>query len=153
MIKLSVVSAGSLVGGLLALCISSNALADQANGTFENYSKIKPSRVAGETLETLNSYKRSCPECVLVARDVAKMRVQNCKTAATEDSVIAGDPIYAYLNGIRMVLSTRGGYSSPLYTSARQIVEKNVDCQNSDSWIERSQKVLTQTFNNGQPLS
>ena len=155
MSKPNLIRVGIIAGGVLALGISSNSVAAELKTkTYtDNYSKIQPSRIAGETPETLRAYKQSCPECVLVARDVAKMRQQSCADkTASEDTAIAGDPVYAYLNGVRMVLSTRGGYNSPLYTSARQIVEANVNCLNAQDWIDRSQHVLTQTFNNGQPL-
>lgn len=143
--------AGALAIGVLMLT-GGNALANTAT-SFENYSKVKPERIAGETAETLRAYKSGCPDCVKVASDIASMRQKFCADRnANVDTAIAGDPVYAYLNGIRMVLSSRGGYNSPLYSSARQILEANVDCVNSQSWIDRSQKVLTQTFNNGQPL-
>ncbi|EOC0011615.1 hypothetical protein ACI0X9_003300 [Cronobacter turicensis] len=143
--------AGALALG--ALILTSLEIQADTVISFENYSKIKPARIAGETPETLRAYKAGCPDCVKVASDIASMRQKFCADRnANIDTAIAGDPVYAYLNGIRMVLSSRGGYNSPLYSSARQILEANVDCVNSQSWIDRSQKVLTQTFNNGQPL-
>lgn len=151
--KVKVFYPALIAGGILSLFISAGTQANQNAGKFENYSKVQPARIAGETEETLRAYKQGCPECVLVAKDVAAMRQQSCADRnASIDSSIIGDPVYAYLNGVRMVLSTRGGYYSPLYTSARQIVEANVDCVNAQSWVDRSQKVLTQTFNNGKPL-
>lgn len=146
---------GVIAGGLFSLCVSFGSFATVFNPTTktDNLSKVQYPRIAGETPETLQAYKQGCPDCVKVAKDVSKMRQQYCADRnASVDTAIAGDPVYAYLNGVRMVLSTRGGYNSPLYTSARQIVEANVDCTNSQDWVDRSQHVLTQTFNNGQPL-
>lgn len=145
-------STGVITAGLLFMAVSVQGHAD-TTGTINNYSKIKPTRIAGETAETLSAYKLGCPDCVKVAQDIASMRQQYCADrTANVNSVIAGDPVYGYLNGIRIVLSGQGGYSSPMYSSARQVVEANVDCVNAQDWISRSQKVLTQTFNNGQPL-
>lgn len=144
-----------IAGGMLALCMSFGSLATAFNPTnkTDNLSKVEYPRIAGETPETLRAYKQGCPDCVRVAEDVSKMRQQYCADRnANVDTAIVGDPVYAYLNGVRMVLSTRGGYNSALYTSARQIVEANVDCVDSQDWVDRSQRVLTQTFNKGQAL-
>ena len=142
-----------LAGGLFALCTSVSSLAAEKKTYTESLSKYQHTIVAGETPESLRAYKQGCPECVKVAQDIASMRQQYCADKQSNvDSVIAGDPVYAYLNGVRMVLMPQGGYYSPMYTSARQIVEANVDCVYPQDWINRSQHVLTQTFNNGKPL-
>ncbi|PHM72315.1 hypothetical protein [Xenorhabdus sp. KJ12.1] len=154
--KLKYLRSGIVLGGVIAMFVSSGTMASMFNtqAKTDNYSKVQPTRIAGETPETLRAYKESCPECVLVAKDIANMRQQFCDDRnANIDTAIAGDPVYAYLNGVRMVLSSRGGYYSSMYTSARQIVEANVDCNNAQDWIDRSQHVLSQTFNNGQPLN
>ncbi|MBT0722460.1 hypothetical protein HGT70_14375 [Rosenbergiella collisarenosi] len=143
-----------IAGGAMTMLLSSSLTF--ANMTMfsrqpqtDNYSLIKPDRIAGETPETLEAYKRGCPDCVKVASDVAQMRTQFCRTKNTVNTVIAGDPIYGYLNGIRMVLQSRGGYASPVYSTARQVLEANVDCQDSQNWIDRSQRVMNGQFNAG----
>lgn len=102
---------GVIAGGLFSLCVSFGSFATVFNPTTktDNLSKVQYPRIAGETAETLQAYKQGCPDCVKVAQDVSKMRQQYCADRnASVDTAIAGDPVYAYLNGVRMVLSTRG---------------------------------------------
>lgn len=127
-----------LTGAIAALCMSS------AFAEIPTNASGRP--LAGKTVQEFQSYKATCPECVQVAQDIIKMRTQFCKQAGDVDQTILHDPVYPYLNGIRIILYSRGGYNSPMYTSARQVFEANVNCENSSDWVERSQKVIENTF-------
>ncbi|MCW7550677.1 hypothetical protein OO184_22780 [Photorhabdus sp. APURE] len=107
------------------------------------------SPVAGQSVAQYLQLKKECPECVMVAQDIVKMRMRYCKQSTTVDSIILQDPIYSYLNSIRLLVSNNGGYTNLVYTSARQIVAANVNCNDSNDWIQRSQKVMENTFNTG----
>ncbi|EKH6496508.1 MULTISPECIES: hypothetical protein [Enterobacterales] len=127
-----------LAGAIAALCMTS------AFAEIPTNASGRP--VAGKSMAEFQSYKASCPECLQVAQDIIKMRTQHCQQAGDVDQTILQDPIYPYLNGIRVMLANRGGYNSPMYTSARQVFEANVNCENSSDWVERSQKVIENTF-------
>ncbi|MEY0604370.1 hypothetical protein [Providencia huaxiensis] len=127
-----------LAGASAALCMTS------AFAEIPTNASGRP--VAGKSMAEFQSYKASCPECLQVAQDIIKMRTQHCQQAGDVDQTILQDPIYPYLNGIRVMLANRGGYNSPMYTSARQVFEANVNCENSSDWVERSQKVIENTF-------
>ncbi|EJV1663866.1 TPA: hypothetical protein SMO99_002910 [Proteus mirabilis] len=127
-----------LAGAIAALCLTS------AYAEIPTNASGRP--VAGKSVAEFESYKANCPECLQVAQDIIKMRTQYCQQAGNLDQTILQDPIYPYLNGIRVMLANRGGYNSPMYTSARQVFEANVNCENSSDWVERSQKVIENTF-------
>ncbi|EYU13908.1 hypothetical protein [Photorhabdus aegyptia] len=107
------------------------------------------SPVAGQSVAQYLQLKKECPECVMVAQDIVKMRMQHCKQNTTVDSIILQDPVYSYLNSIRFLVSNNGGYTNFVYTSARQVVESNVNCNDANDWIQRSQKVMEKMFNTG----
>lgn len=108
--------------------------------------KADGSPAAGQTPTQFIQLKSECPECVMVATDVVKMRSDSCKQQASVDSTILQDPVYAYLNGIRLVVAGDGGYASPIYTSARQVVAANINCSDTNDWIARSKTVMDNTF-------
>ncbi|EGC7113104.1 hypothetical protein E4P54_23630 [Salmonella enterica subsp. enterica serovar Panama] len=104
------------------------------------------SPAAGQTPTQFIQLKNECPECVMVATDVVKMRSDSCKQQASIDSTILQDPVYAYLNSIRLVVAGDGGYASPIYTSARQVVAANINCSDANDWVARSKTVMDNTF-------
>ena len=51
------------------------------------------SPAAGQTPTQFIQLKNECPECVMVATDVVKMRSDSCKQQASIDSTILQDPV------------------------------------------------------------
>lgn len=94
-----------LAGAIAALCMTS------AFAEIPTNASGRP--VAGKSMAEFQSYKASCPECLQVAQDIIKMRTQHCQQAGDVDQTILQDPIYPYLNGIRVMLANRGGTTAP----------------------------------------
>ncbi len=134
--KLSKIFYSGVVGIIFSLSVHA-AIPTDASG--------RP--IAGETPQALQTYKVDCPDCVKVASDIAMIRQQFCNQSVSIDQTIIKDPLYPYLNGIRLVLLSKGGYTSMLYSSARKVIEANVNCDDVVDWLERSQKVLENSFN------
>ena len=84
-----------------------------------------------------------CAGCITVAQTIVNIRDNVCHQKMNVTAVMAVDPMYRYMNGLGQSL----GYNSPLFTSVVQIIEANVNCENTNDWIERSIKTLTDTFN------